>query len=331
MNPQIPIRQSTRAGLLAVALGAVTLFLAPTVQAAVVFETVSPYHHIRVIDQGGVRILSFNGSQETRMSIANPLQGHFEYTEFFHLPWIWNPNIERVAMIGLGGGSIQRAYQNAYPQVHIDSVDIDPEVVRIAERFFHVRESSTHNIHVQDGRLFLRRARDNYDVILVDAYTTGRYGPAIPPHLTTREFFQIASDRLSDNGVFMFNAIGSLAGRRPDMIGALHNTMRDVFPQVYIVPARTSINVVFLATKYPERYDARRLLHEAQASMRDGTVRLPTFIQRVQSVLFTPPPTAAFSPILTDGHAPVEGLMSVTPHPRPASRDAAEPPPRRSR
>lgn len=295
----------------------VLAILSPRIlDAAVVFETVSPYNRIRVVDRGGIRILSFDGSQETRMSLANPLQGHFEYTEFFHLPWIWNPKIERVAMIGLGGGSIQRAYQHYYPNVQIDSVDIDPEVVRIAKQYFHVKESPHHRIHVQDGREFIRRSQEIYDVILVDAYTTGPQGSSVPPQLASREFFEITSERLTDNGVLMFNAIGSLAGQRADMIGALYNTIHAVFPQVYLFPARESVNVVFLATKTSERYDARRLLEQAQIRIRDGTVTLPTFTHRVRSYVATPPRTAAHSPVLTDSYAPIDGLIGITPQPR---------------
>ena len=71
----------------------------------VVFEITSPYHHIRVVDEGSLRTLSFDGSAETRMSLQNPLQGHFEYTEYFHMPWLWNRQLTNVLMIGLGGAS----------------------------------------------------------------------------------------------------------------------------------------------------------------------------------------------------------------------------------
>jgi spermidine synthase len=279
----------------------------------VVHEAYSPYHHIRVIDQRGIRILSFNGSQETRMSLRNPLTGHFEYVEFFHLPWIWNPNIERVLTIGLGGGSTQRSFQHYHPNLHIDTAEIDPEVIRIAQRFFNVLPSPTHQIHNQDGRVFLRRTEHTYGAILVDAYTTGRYGPAIPPHLATKEFFQIAFEKLDDDGVLMFNAIGSLAGHRADMIGALYNTLKSVFPQVYLFPARESINVVFLATKSSEPYNAQRLLYEGKIRIREGKARLPTFIQRLTSFVPAPPPAAAVSPILTDDYAPIERLLGASP------------------
>src|SRR5262245_47955708 len=89
------------------------------------FDTTSPYHHILVLDQQRFRTLSFNGSMETRMSLRDPLAGHFEYIEYFHTPWLWNSNLTKVLMIGLGGGSVQRAYAHYYPQVSIDTAEID--------------------------------------------------------------------------------------------------------------------------------------------------------------------------------------------------------------
>ena len=81
-------------------------------RAEVIYETTSPYHHIRVMDEYGMRTLCFDASWESRMSLQDPLKGHFEYTEYFHMPWLWNPAITNVLMIGLGGGTTQRAYQH---------------------------------------------------------------------------------------------------------------------------------------------------------------------------------------------------------------------------
>jgi spermidine synthase len=279
------------------------------IRAVVVFETYSPYHHILVLDQGGFRTLSFDGSTETRMLLANQLRGHFEYTEYFHMPFLWNHDIKRVAMIGLGGGSTQRAYQFYYTNVVVDTIEIDPAVVSVAKKYFGVTETPRHKIKTEDGRVFLRRSATNYDLILLDAYTTGRYGSSIPPHLTTREFFGIASQRLSTNGVLAYNVIGQVQGWHSELIGALYRTMKEVFPQVYMFPANESQNVVFVATRTPEPFDAPRVRRETAALMRAGTVRLPTFSLRTQSFMAHAPPAAATAPVLTDDRAPVEGLM----------------------
>ena len=42
-------------------------------RAAVIFDVYSAYHYIEVTDNGGVRMLSFNGSMETRMHVNQPL------------------------------------------------------------------------------------------------------------------------------------------------------------------------------------------------------------------------------------------------------------------
>ena len=60
------------------------------------FRTTSAHNQITVEDSGGYRLLRFNGSMETRMWIANPLRGHFEYTKYFQMPQLWSPEAKRV-------------------------------------------------------------------------------------------------------------------------------------------------------------------------------------------------------------------------------------------
>ena len=67
------------------------------------YRTTSAHNQITVEESGPHRLLRFNGSMETRMWIKNPLWGHFEYTEYFHMPLLWNPKPKRVLMLGLGG------------------------------------------------------------------------------------------------------------------------------------------------------------------------------------------------------------------------------------
>ena len=278
-------------------------------RANVVLETTSPYHHIKVIDENGIRTLSFDGSMETKMSLENHLEGHFEYTEFFQMPWMWNNHIKNVLMIGLGGGSTQRAYQYYYPDVNVDTVELDSKVIKIAKEYFKVSESETHKLHNMDGRLYLRRSKKKFDVIIMDAYTSNRYGSFIPFHLATKEFFQMASDHLTDNGVVAYNVIGQMHGWRSDIMGALYKTMNEVFPQVYLFPSKTSQNVVMIATKSGQKFTSRMIRNECEELIKSGKVTYPRF--RARSFAFTniPPVTARRSPILTDDYAPTDGLL----------------------
>lgn len=282
--------------------------LAAPVEARVVFQTYSPYHHVMVLEEGGLRILSFDGTQETRMSLRNPLQGHFEYTEFFHFGWLWNTNLNRVLMLGLGGGSAQRSFLHHYPSVTLDSVEIDPVVVQVASNYFHVAASERHRIRVDDGRTFVRRSPDVYDLIVLDAYTRHRYGSQIPQHLATREFFELAQRRLTTNGVLAYNVIttGRLGGADAGL--ALARTLQSVFPQVYVFRANTSLNAVLIATKDSRRRTNAELSRRATELIRGGLTPPAGLFQRLPSFQLDVPREAARAPVLTDDYAPVESL-----------------------
>lgn len=274
-----------------------------------VFEAHSPYHLVQVIDETGLRVLSFNGTRETQMSLANPLQGHFEYTEYFHTPWVWNRDIRRVLMLGLGGGSTQRAYLHYYTNVVVDTVELDPVVVKVAREYFKVAESPAHKIHNQDGRMFLNRTSETYDLIILDAYTKSRYGSSIPPHLTTKEFFTLATRHLGTNGVLAYNVIGNIQDSQPEIVGAIYRTLKEVFPQVYAFPASSSMNVVLIATKVATPFDYARVQREGMALAQTRRVTMPTFAARLKVFRTAPPRSVQRSPVLTDDRAPVESLM----------------------
>jgi spermidine synthase len=285
-----------------------TLLPGSSLRAETVYEATSAYHHIRVVDEGGLRTLCFDDAEETKMSLRDPLKGHFEYTEYFHMPWLWNTQITNVLMIGLGGGSIQRSFEHYYPGIKLDTVEIDPAVAHVARNYFHFRESAAQKVHLEDGRMYLRRSRAQYELIILDAYVQGRYGSSIPQHLATREFFELVRAHLSTNGVVAYNVIGTMEGTQPDIIGAIYRTLKGVFPQVYLFPARSSQNVVLIATRTATRTDLPLLRRRAAQLERTHRVILPGFGQRVERIQELPPPSAVRSPILTDDYAPVEGL-----------------------
>ena len=102
------------------------------------------------------------------------------------MPWLWNTQLTNALMIGLGGASTQRAYQHYYPDLSIETAELDPVVVRVAKDYFRFQESATQRVQVSDGRVFLRRGGGPYGVIILDAYEKNRYGSFIPYHLATR-------------------------------------------------------------------------------------------------------------------------------------------------
>jgi spermidine synthase len=298
-------------------LGLVVLFYALNSFAQtgrkVIFERISQYHHIQVYDEGDVRTLSFNGSWESTMSLTNPLTGHFEYTEYFQMPFIWNPDIKRVLMAGLGGGSTPRAFQHYYTNTAVDIVELDPAVVEVAKTYFHLVETPKLQVHTNDARQYMRLSTNTYDLILMDAYATGPFGSEIPASLTTKEFFTIANKRLSTNGILAYNIIGQIHGSRERLLAALYRTMKEVFPEVYLFPANESQNVVFIATRSPEHYSWFKVEEQGNARIHSGLVTLPTFAERMRQFINQPPPNLDNAVILTDDYSPVESLIQNSP------------------
>ena len=273
-------------------------------------RTTSAHNQISVEDSGGYRLMRFNGSMETRMWIKNPLLGHFEYTEYFQMPLLWEPKPARVLLMGLGGGSTVRAFQHYYPDIHMDTVELDPVVAKVAKQFFHVKETPKHKIRFQDGRQFLRLNKNlKYNAILMDAYTSNRFGTHIPFHLATKEFFTLAAEDLTKDGVLVFNVIGTYDNWRADVVGSIYQTLKAVFPHVYHFSATDTRNIVMLGLKSKEPLTSTSLGKKVEV-LRQARPNLPRYFgRRVERIRATPPPGSARAGVLTDDFAPPGGLL----------------------
>jgi spermidine synthase len=289
----------------------VALLFAAVAEGAVRHRSQSAHNQITVEDKGGYRMLRFNGSMETRLLIANPLLGHFEYTDYFQMPLLWNPKAKRVLVMGLGGGSTQRAFQHYFPTVHVDTVELDPTVAKVAKEWFGVKENKTHKIHISDGRGYLRRNKERkYDAIMMDAYSSNTYGSFIPYHLATKEFFQLAAEDLTVNGVLAYNVIGTYNEWRADIVGSMYRTMKTVFPHVYHFPAADSRNIVLVGVKAKTGGLTSATLRARLGLLRRAQPKLPAhFGPRLGRIQANAPLSAAKSPVLTDDHAPISKLL----------------------
>src|SRR5262249_11966277 len=145
--------------------------------------------------------------------------------------------VKSLAMLGSATGTIPKQFLSAYgADARIDAVEIDPKIIELGRKYFKMDDASvtsTHpnyEVHAEDARYWVASASKTYDVIGMDAY----HQPYIPFHLTTVEFFQQVKAHLTPEGVAVVNA-----GKAPngdDRLGvALAGTMRQVFPQVFII------------------------------------------------------------------------------------------------
>lgn len=261
----------------------------------------SSFHHIQVVDHNRFRTLLFDRTYQSRMNLDDPSGEGFNYIHYFHVPMILNPSAKRVLFIGLGGGSAPKQYLDAYPDVVIDAVDIDPLVLEVAKTYFFVKEGPGLRLHVEDGRAFVKRSTETYDIIAIDAYTTNRYGATIPAHLATREFFRECAERLTENGMIVYNVAAPPA---EEITRAISKTLFRVFPYQL---AFSSGNTVFVASTGDIRMSGAELSQRASSLRSEGRIRLDGLEERVAQG--SSPVNVTGVPILTDDYAPVDQLM----------------------
>jgi spermidine synthase len=195
----------------------------------------------------------------------------------------------------------------------VETVEIDPAVIQVARDYFYFKEFDQQKVTPSDGRIFLRQCTSKYDLIILDAYVRGRYGSSIPQHLATKEFFELARQHLNaTNGILAYNVIGTINGMQPNIVGAIYRTLKVVFPQVYLFPCRTSLNVVLVATTAGVYAELDALRQRGSLLVQTGRLRLPGFLDLLQQFRSQPPPNSLACPILTDDYAPVEDLSAET-------------------
>lgn len=180
--------------------------------AEVIHTEPSQFSPIVVYESGRERCMKFGSMQalgrQTCFEPATPQKMVFDYTRTMMTAMFIRPEIRRVLIIGLGGGTLPMAIQKVAPEARIDTVEIDPAVLDVARRFFGFAPGPRHEVHIDDGRAFVQRAKADgrqYDLVMLDAFDT----TYIPPHLMTREFLEEVKSLLTPGGILAANTFSS--------------------------------------------------------------------------------------------------------------------------
>jgi spermidine synthase len=275
-----------------------------------VYERDSLYHRIRVVEEDDARYLVFNRSYQGGIYLRDPERSPYRYTEYMHAAWLFHPQIRRALVIGLGAGSIPKQFVREHAGISVDVAELDPAVVEVAKTYFDLREDERLQVSIADGRLFLRRTRTLYDLIVLDAYSA----EGIPFHLATREFFALARAHLRPGGIVAANIVGALDGDQSALFRSLYKTYAQVFPGLYLFPVglrpqgRTSrIRTIVLMASSQAGITRRELSARAERlQSRPGLSTIP--LQRIIRDFYDHPIATADMPVLTDDFAPVDVL-----------------------
>ncbi len=138
---------------------------------------------------------------ESVVNLVDPDDLPLRYAQMMTIATIYPDTPRKILMLGLGGGSISTYLGRFMPEAAITTVEIDPGVITAAKTYFGLRESTRIRYQAGDGRVFLNRHSELYDLILLDAYRGGY----VPFHLLTREFYTLVKQRLAPGGAAAFN------------------------------------------------------------------------------------------------------------------------------
>lgn len=181
---------------------------------------------VAVVERNGVRTLLGNAKFEGN----DAFEVRDQYM-FALLPLLFVRSEERALNIGVGtGGSL--AVMASFPFRHIDAVEISSAVLAAARQEFSkvnhgVLDDRRVAVHVEDGRNFLLRSSQRYDLVVTQLSSVWIGGMA---DLYNREFYELVRRRLRPDGVVQqWLQLHHIRAR--DLASVIH-TMRSVFPHI---------------------------------------------------------------------------------------------------
>ncbi len=169
-------------------------------------QTWSPYYRIDEYDSGGIKAIDVNGIPHQAMWPTDRLVDPF-YEQVYR--WFPDRTFERVLIVGAGTGT-DVAVALEHGAGHVDAVEIDPAIQAIGVRDHPDRPYDDPRVTriVDDGRAFLRRTTDRYDLVvfaLPDSLTlvSTSANLRLESFLFTAEAFREVRDHLAVDGIFV--------------------------------------------------------------------------------------------------------------------------------
>lgn len=262
-----------RHALLALALALAGCVNLPSGERLVHVER-SSWQTLIVSDSDTRRCLRFDDATDALSQsctlLAHPDHLAFDYTRaMVALLLLWEPQPQRILLIGVGGGSIPIALQLVRPGIDIDAVDIDEAVLRVAQRYFGLSPGPSLRLHALDGRDYVASARAQglvYDAVLLDAFDEA----GIPPALFGDAFLSDIRALLSPSGIFLANTFVAAAS------AAQESSMAErVFGRTYSVHlSEAGGNRLIVAGKSPTQLRSSSQLWSELPAQEDQLRRL---------------------------------------------------------
>ncbi|WP_348797363.1 spermidine synthase [Flavobacterium adhaerens] len=112
--------------------------------------------------------------------------------------------MNHILILGVAGGSVIKTLVDEIKfSGKITGVDIDPEIIAIANKYFQLNEIKNLNIVIDDAFEFVLKTKDRYDLIIIDIFQD----TTMPNFLFEKFFIDRICFLLNSNGRILFNTM----------------------------------------------------------------------------------------------------------------------------
>ena len=195
---------------------------------------------VQVLLRNNRRELRFgNHITQSAISLEAPDLLQLEYTRAMMAAFLLAPQATDILHIGLGAGSLARFIHQHFPGSRQLMVELSPDVIEVAYRYFDLPQSPRLRVIVDEGARFLRNCLDSFHLIFLDAFLAN----GASQHLETAQFFGSARNRLAPKGWLVNNVWGS----DRENLNAVKINLAGLFNRLYSLSVRADSNVIFFA------------------------------------------------------------------------------------
>lgn len=201
-------------------------------------ESANPY----LSERDGILALNFDAmSVQSEMYIDRPDELVIPYTRAMMCFLLLHSSPARIAMVGLGGGSIAKYCHRYLPCSEMRVVEISPEVIALRNEFAIPVDDARFRVLQDDGAVWVHETQWRPDVLLLDGFDTD----GLPAKLSSQHFYDDCFLSLHEGGVLVVN----LWGGYPHYERSLARIGSSFSGRVLVIDSDDGVNKIVLAMK----------------------------------------------------------------------------------
>lgn len=174
-----------------------------------------------------------------------------EFAEIIaHLTLLQHPAPQKILVLGNGfNGVVSEILKHPVENIHY--LELDPKLIEVSQKYLspaskQALDSPKVKVIKVDGRYYLNQTKEKFDVILLNLPDPST---ALINRFYTKQFFELASKKLNENGIFSVHLSfsPSAPGENLENLNvSIFKTLKTVFRQVIILPEEKNF---FFASK----------------------------------------------------------------------------------